>query len=350
MPTIEELKLYQSLPLEIKIAKTQLRILEWVNAFGVDGVYISFSGGKDSTVLLHLVHEMFLKIEAVFVDTGLEYPEVREFAKSFENVTVLRPKINFAKVIQAYGYPIISKDVATTIEGAKIYLARQDGSYKSRIDRLNRTGMYAPKNSVRSRYDISKYKPLLDVDFKISAKCCKEMKKRPAMEFEKHTKKKAILGTITEESALRCQRWLKYGCNAFEDKRRPTSNPISFWTEQDILKYIQKNNLKIASVYGDVVPKNRQLVFDCFSCDEPLCTTGCYKTWCVFCGFGAHLERGENRFQRLKRTHPKLYQYCIFGGAYDSDGLWKPDKNGLGMGHVFDTLNRIYGDDFIRYE
>ena len=32
---------------------------------------------------------------------------------------------------------------------------------------------------------------------------------------------------------------------------------------------------------------------------------------CVFCGFGCHLEIGENRFQRLKKTHPQLYSYCM---------------------------------------
>lgn len=341
MPTQGELKLYQSLPLEFKVAKTQLRILEWVKEFGQNGIYVSFSGGKDSTVLLHLVREIFPETEAVFVDTGLEYPEVKEFAKSFENVTVLRPKMNFAKVIQTYGYPIISKEVASVIEEAKIGLARRDGSYQFRIDRLNSTGRYAPKNGVKSRYDISKYKPLLSVDFNVSARCCKEMKKSPAMKFEKTTKKTAILGTMTEESALRCQRWLKYGCNAFENKNRQTSNPLSFWIEQDVLRYIQKNDLKIASVYGDIVMKPYS---------QNLCTTGCDRTGCVFCGFGVHLERGENRYQRLKQTHPKLYQYCIYGGAYDSDGLWKPDKNGLGMGHVFDSLNEIYGENFIRYE
>lgn len=300
--------------------------------------------------MLHLVREMFPEVEAVFVDTGLEYPEVREFAKSFENVTVLRPKMSFTKVIQTCGYPIISKEVAEVIEEAKIGLARNNGSYQFRIDRLNGTGCYAHKNGRKSRYDLSKYKPVLNLDFAVSAKCCKEMKKKPAIKFEKLTHKKAMLGTMAEESALRQRRWLNYGCNAFDDAKRQTSNPLSFWTEQDILRYIKKNNLKIASVYGDIVPKQQQLVFDCFSCGETLCTTGCTRTGCVFCGFGAHLERGENRYQRLKLTHPKLYQYCIYGGAYDSDGLWKPDKNGLGMGHVFDALNQIYGENFINYQ
>lgn len=167
------------------------------------------------------------------------------------------------------------------------------------------------------------------------------MKKKPARKFEKLTHKKAMLGTMAEESALRQQRWLNYGCNAFDDAKRQTSNPLSFWTEQDILRYIKKNNLKIASVYGDIVAKPY---------GQNLCTTGCDRTGCVFCGFGVHLERGESRYQRLKRTHPKLYQYCIYGGSYDSDGLWKPDKNGLGMKYIFDSLNGIYGENFIRYE
>ncbi len=72
---------------------------------------------------------------------------------------------------------------------------------------------------------------------------------------------------------------------------------------------------------------------------------------CVFCGFGAHLEKGESRFQRLKRTHPKLYNYCINGGEIDPvDGLWKPNNQGLGMGYVFDWCNENINNFEIRYK
>ena len=81
MPTKEELKQLQALPLDLKIARTQQRIREWVHHYGADGVYVSFSGGKDSTVLLHIVREMYPEIEAVFVNTGLEYPEIKAFVK-----------------------------------------------------------------------------------------------------------------------------------------------------------------------------------------------------------------------------------------------------------------------------
>lgn len=55
MPTSEELKILQALPLDIKIMKTRQRIREWIDYYGENGVYIAFSGGKDSTVLLDIV-------------------------------------------------------------------------------------------------------------------------------------------------------------------------------------------------------------------------------------------------------------------------------------------------------
>lgn len=84
----------QSLPLEAKIEMSKKRIREWYEHYDGD-VYVAFSGGKDSTVLLHLVRSMYPDVEAVFSDTGLEYPEIREFVKTIDNVTWVKPKKNF---------------------------------------------------------------------------------------------------------------------------------------------------------------------------------------------------------------------------------------------------------------
>ena len=109
-----ELKQKQSLPLEAKIAMTLRRIREWYEYW--DGnVYVSFSGGKDSTVLLHLVRQYYPDVTAVFSDTGLEFPEIREFVKTVPNVTWLRPAMTFKKVIEKHGYPVISKEQAQWI-------------------------------------------------------------------------------------------------------------------------------------------------------------------------------------------------------------------------------------------
>ena len=195
----------------------------------------------------------------------------------------------------------------------------------------------------KSAYSCEKYKPLCYVDFNISNQCCNVMKKSVVHKYKGY----AITAQTAEESRLRTQQWLKNGCNGFNMKR-PVSNPMSFWCEQDVLQYIKKNNLPIAIVYGDVVEKGGQLSLACCGSCE-LETTGVARTGCIFCGYGVHLEKEPTRFQRLKQTHPRLYEYCMNGGEY-KDGKWIPNKQGLGMAHVFEELNEIYGEDFIKYK
>lgn len=339
MPTKDDLKYFQAMPLDIKIGLTQNRIREWVNYYGTDGVYVSFSGGKDSTVLLHIVRSMYPDIEAVFVNTGLEYPEIQKFVKTFDNVTILRPQMRFDEVIKKYGYPLISKEVSQNIKEARSNPQSRSAS------KFDDNSEYCQKYG--ARFSKAKWKPLLDSKIPISDVCCMVMKKSPAKDFEKRTGKMPILATMADESALRETQWLKTGCNAFDNKR-PRSAPMSFWTEQDVLQYIKQYNIPIASVYGDVVyaEQTDQLRLEGCECGK-LKTTGCERTGCVFCAFGAHLHN-DQRFVRLKETHPKQYEYCIGGGEY-VDGIWQPNKDGLGMGHVFDELNKIYGEGFIKY-
>lgn len=349
MPSREDLKYFQAMPLDIKVAMTKTRIREWVKEYGTDGVYVSFSGGKDSTVLLHIVRELYPNIEAVFVDTGLEYPEIRKFVKTFENVTILHPKMRFDEVIKKYGYPLISKDISLTL-----HYARKNAEWA--IKRLYGVSPNGEPSQYRAdRY--GKFRPLLNVDFNISNWCCLEMKEKPLHLKEKEKEKKPITALLTEESERRTDAWLKTGCNAF-DSKRPISKPMSFWTEQDVLQYIKQNSLSIASVYGDIVDEfqvvksggeifEQQSMFE--GCGGKLTTTGCKRTGCMFCGFGCHLEK-ESRWLRLKKTHPRQYEYCIGGGEYNDNGIWQPNSKGLGLGHCFDVLNEIYGEGFIKYK
>lgn len=342
--TFEDLKKMQSLPLERKILITQTRIIEWHQKFNGQ-VYVSFSGGKDSTVLLHIARAIYPDIPAVFVDTGLEYPEIRQFVKTFDNVTILRPKMRFDEVVRKYGYPLISKDVSECVSQGRIALTCD--KYIYRLSKLMGTAM--DKDGRKSKFNKEKYKPLLYVDFKLSSICCNVMKKAPAHAYTKSSGRFPITAQTAEESMLRTKQWLENGCNGF-DMKSPISNPMSFWKEQDILRFIKESGINISSVYGDIADASDhdQIPLDIGCGCGKLCTTGCKRTGCVFCGFGAHLEKGEGRFQMLKRTHPKLYAYCIGGGEY-VDGVWQPSKDGLGMGHVFDELNKIYGEGFIKY-
>lgn len=189
--TKEDLKMLQALPLEVKVRKTELQIQEWVNEYGTSGVYVSFSGGKDSTVLLHIVRNMYPDVEAVFVNTGLEYPEIQQFVKTFDNVTILRPQMRFDEVIKKYGYPLISKNTSR-----KIYDARNGKDWAMKyVD-----GRAIMENSNKSRYCVQKYAPLLETDFRCADTCCAVMKKSPAKKFANKTGKKPITAQMASES------------------------------------------------------------------------------------------------------------------------------------------------------
>lgn len=272
-------------------------------------VYVSFSGGKDSTVLLDLVRKIYSDVPAVFVNTGLEYPEIRDFVKTKENVVNLRPKMSFKQVIEKYGYPFPSKEQAAFIQEYKT-----TKSEKLKDIRLNGNKWNRGKISKKWLY-------LIDAPFMVSDKCCDIMKKAPLKKYEKETGRYPIIGTMACESDQRQSNWQMYGCNAFK-KKRPTSQPLSFWTEQDILTYIKQNGLNYASVYGDIIQND----------NNEYITTKCERTGCMFCMFGCHLEKEPNRFQRMKVTHPKLYEYCLRD--------W--DAGGLGIKRVLEYINVKY--------
>ena len=367
MPSLSDLRQRQALPLNAKVLMSKSRIREWYNHWDGD-VYVSFSGGKDSTVLAHLVHDMYPGVPLVFSNTGLEYPEIQSFARKM-GAEFVRPKMRFDEVISKYGYPIISKEVSIKIREARQHtdtknaLIKRAEFFGERID---------PDTGEASRFQKKKWLPLArDTVFKISDRCCSVMKKTPLQSYQRETKRVPYIGTQTDESALREMKWLEHGCNAFDGKK-PSSQPMSFWTEQDVLQYIKQEGLKIASVYGDIVATDDDgFVYDSMpGIDCKLKCTGYQRTGCIFCGFGCHLEKGETRFQKLAKTHPRQYEYCMGGGQwvdnpnYDPtapkmDGDWKnwnpkkiwvPSKKGLGMKKVFDDCNAIYGKDFIRYD
>ena len=289
---MDELKLMQSYPLDIKIEKTKLRIREWYEYYNGE-VYVSFSGGKDSTVLLDIIRSIYPDVEAVFSNTGLEFPEVVNFVKSIDNVTIIKPEMSFRKVINEKGYPIVSKSVSNCVRLARKNI--EDGKETLRVRQIR--GL-----EKGSKFNKAKWEFLLDAPFKISDECCNELKKKPFKKYEKETGKKPMMATMAAEGGVRKEAYLKTGCNAFNSGK---SQPMGFWTEQDVLEYIFTRKLPIASVYGDIVEEVDTLGNKIYR------TTGEQRTGCMFCMFGCHLEKHPNRFERLKYTHPTQYRYCM---------------------------------------
>lgn len=289
---------------------TQERIKEWYEHWN-GNVYISFSGGKDSTVLLHIVREIYNDIPGVFIDTGLEYPEIKQLVKSTENITILKPKMPFHKVLENYGYPVIGKKQARSIRDLQNPTPKNEATRNLRLTGLNGKGEPCPSMKLAKKYHY-----LADAPFKISEQCCDIMKKEPFHRYVKETGKYGMNAVMAHESNRREKDYLRQGCNAFHLKE-PKSQPMAFWNEQDILQYIKQFNIPYASVYGDIIEDENGLLH----------TTGERRTGCMFCMFGVHLEDEPNRFQRMKVTHFKQYDFCI---------------HKLGLGKVLDYIKVNY--------
>lgn len=306
--TLEELKRLQALPLTDKVVLTKLRIQEFCEHFN-GKAYISFSGGKDSTVLLDIARELHPDIKAVYFDTGLEFPEIKKHVKTFDNVDILHPEKSFRQVIDEYGWVFPSKEASR-----KIYYARKGASWAvNMLNGMDSTGKQPSPYCKR----FTKWAGLVNAPFEISEKCCDLMKKKVAEKYTKDTKKYPIIATMATESAMRKNRWLTTGCNVF-DAKIPHSKPMSFWTEQDVLQYIKDNMITIPSIYGEIVERKGKL-----------CTTGETRTGCIFCLIGCHLEKDEHRrFVRLAKTHPKIYKYCM---------------ENLGMKEILDYIQEYTG-------
>lgn len=182
----------KGLPYEMKLLLTQKRIMDWYEHWQGD-VYISFSGGLDSTVILHLVRSIHQNVPAVLSDTGLEYPELSKFVRSFDNVTIIKPKKSFRQVIKEYGYPIVSKETAAKIR--KLRNGNLSDKYRNYLmngDERGSLGKLAEK-----------WKVLLDAPFETSEKCCDVMKKKPFKEYHKQTGRYPYLGITQDEGFQR---------------------------------------------------------------------------------------------------------------------------------------------------
>jgi 3'-phosphoadenosine 5'-phosphosulfate sulfotransferase (PAPS reductase)/FAD synthetase len=283
--TLDDLRKKQFWPLDLKIAYSKALIHSFYRTCN-KRVYVSFSGGKDSTVLLHLVRSIIPRVPAVFFDTGLEFPETRNFVKSKDNVVIIRPLLTFKQVIEKYGYPVGGKNVAHWVDLAQRGLP-------SGIKQM----------SSDSKYGYKKYNWLVDAPFRISERCCDALKKEPATRYYNETGQAPIIGTRVEESQIRTEVWLANGEINIQSKI-PKCTPLSIWTDKDISDYIRRYDLDISEIYSK----------------------GYNRTGCAFCMFGIFAD--PNRFLLLKATHPKLWAYCMKDVS----------QGGLGMAEVLEFI------------
>ena len=287
---IHDLQKMQAWPLQDKVFHTITSIQSFMNR--VDemrnrhcnnikqqskGFYISFSGGKDSTVLLDIARRFIdPEFPAVFCNTGTEYPEILQFVKSYNDVQIIHPKTSFKQVLEKYGFPLVSKYVSHGINRVKYT--------KSEKEYL----LYMGKDK---NYSIpQKYRFLINMPFDCSDKCCECLKKNPFKEYELLYHRFPILGVTCQESNQRKLQWVKEGgCNYYSN-HRSISKPMSIWLESDVWNYISRVGLKISPIY-DKLPEGQK------------------RTGCMVCGFS--INGLEDRLKLIKSRYPKLYDFYM---------------------------------------
>ena len=326
--TNKELKERQSWPLFKKIDHSLGVIDQFLSR---TDAYVSFSGGKDSTVLLDLCRVIKPDIKAVFCNTGNEYPNIARFVRELQktegyNIEIIHPELNIPSIISQFGFPLVSKETSY-----KLWYIRNRPETKVAQVGLGEAG--------DSRFAVPiKYRYLINERYGCSHKCCEYLKKKPFRKYEKETGLMPILGTMAGESRLRTVQYIKQGGrNSFrsDGKRYTHSMPLSIWTDEDIWAYIKQRNLKICDLYEH----------------------GFERTGCMFCGFGMQFAN-DIRLRKLYEMYPKWYEKCM---AYTNNGVTfrealrkllatnglelpdeETDKNNV-SGHYFNSKVYLFG-------
>ena len=270
--TLEELKQRQSWTFDQKLDHAVATVENFFSR--LDGrCFVSFSGGKDSTVLLDLVRRFVDKnCPAVFCNTGAEYPDVVNFVHSFDNVIIIKPEHTFKEIIEQRGFPLVSKE-----QSRYIRQARHTKSEKLRAMRLNVDG-----EKRKFGFISKKWRYLVHQPYDVSEECCDILKKRPFKKFCKERNLRPLIATTCDESLLRAEMYVRRGgCSSFE-KDKEASYPLSIFLDSDIYEYIHKFNLRLCDLYKK----------------------GFVRTGCMACGFGAHVDK--ERFKLLNRTCPRV--------------------------------------------
>ena len=291
---INELRERQGWSLEKKIDHS-LGVIEDFHA-QLDGrVAVSFSGGKDSTVLYWLARKLFPDIKGVFCNTGNEYPDIVKFVRKMRdgggwNVDIIYPEMKPSEVISGYGFPLISKETSQRIW----YTKHKPDSCVAKIGRgeIGNGKFRIPK----------KYMYLVDSDYDVTPKCCDILKKKPFDKYRKEHGVNFMVGTMASESMNRTTAYLRQGsCNHYDwgDMRRTKSLPLSIWLEEDIWECIRRYDIPIADIYGK----------------------GVDRTGCMFCGFGCQFK-DDTRLKVIHDMYPKFYDMCM---GYTNNGVTYKD-------------------------
>lgn len=319
----------QSLPYEAKVIHAEIKARQFYDEME-GNVFVSV-GGLDSIVLLLFLRKYVSKyIPAVSV-SSLEDRSIQKIHKQL-GVQRLKPLKNKAAVIREFGFPVISKEKAGKIDFLQnpteknatvrhAIITGDTGAYggwrKGTKMRLPQKWLELFGGPENEKYGTN-YRT---APFKVSNKCCYYLKEKPCDNYAKETGRSPYMGLMASEGGQREKALMKRGCNYY-GKTVTRSCPFAIFHRQDILQLALDIDAPIPEIYGTIERDYRGSLY----------TTGAQRTGCTMCGFGIHIEDRPHRFDRLRESNPKEWEFWMYK---------------VGWGEVLDYIGVKWEDEYV---
>ena len=335
---ISSFRVKQNMSYDFKVDYARVRAWEFYNECGKRNLdcYISV-GGLDSITLLFFLKSIGIHVPAVSV-SSLEDVSIQRLHREL-GVISLKPALREdgthwtkQKVIQEFGFPVLSKEIARKIE------LLQNPTPNNKTIRhaivTGETGAYGgyQKNSRMklSQKWLDKFGGLENetegvnyqiAPFKVSSKCCYYLKEKPCADWAKEHNSVPYLGLMASEGGRREKSLMLNGCNYF-GKSTIRSAPFAIFRREDLLQLAIDLQVPVPEIYGRIEKDENGVLY----------TTGEQRTGCSMCGFGIQLEKRPHRFDRLRERNPKEWDYWMNKCCINENG------NQFGWGTVLDYL------------
>lgn len=268
-------------------------IRDVIKKYGEENFYLSFSGGKDSTVLHYLIDEALPnnKIPRVYINTGIEYVEIVKHVKSLkekdDRIEIINSNVDIPQMLKRVGYPFKSKE-----HSKKLGMYQRNGKTYA----INKYLTGKQNDGTDSKFICPKslkYQFTNNFTIKVSEKCCDELKKNITHGYEKNSGRNiAMTGLRTSEGG---QRKNHHECVVFDNKTGELTKfkPINPCGDEWCDWYIKERNIKLCKLYYP--PFNFK------------------RTGCKGCPFAINLQEQLEVMGRLLPAERKQCEY-----------IWKP--------------------------
>lgn len=342
---IADFRVKQKQPYEFKRAYAEIRAREFYDSPEIPNCHVSV-GGLDSIILYLFLRSIGIHVPAVSVSI-LEDESIRRIHKAL-GVISLKPHRSKVGVIREFGWPVLSKEIAR-----KISLLQNPSPKNVTVRHAIITGETGAYGGNRKGTRMKMPQKWLEkfggpeneregtnyatAPFKVSDKCCYYLKEKPCDDWAKEHNSYPFLGLMASEGGRRQKTLMLHGCN-YISKTTKRSAPFAIFGRQDILRlalemdawyhehWQEFGNLEldtiIPAIYGEIATND----------NGELYTTKAQRTGCTMCGFGIHMENRPNRFDRLRESNPKEWEFWMKRVVQDEDGEW------YGWGRVLDYI------------